>query len=117
MGWAGLWELRRDNEVPRDQPSGKLYVPRLEGEEEGPELGPGKSYCFVQRQLHRACHLREKITASAQPQPSRGKPDGRSRAPVSFQPLISYLCLPLVKPNQSHRVRVMCTQDWAEKRE
>lgn len=116
--WAGLWELRRDHETPRDQHCGKLYVPRVEGQGKGPESGPGKSYLFVWGQLHRTCHLRQRITARAQPQPSGGKPDGRSRAPLPSQPLISYLCLPLVKPNQNRRVRVMqCVHRTGQRRE
>lgn len=41
--WAGLWELRRDHETPRDQHCGKLYVPRVEGQGKGQNQDPARA--------------------------------------------------------------------------
>ena len=75
---------------------GSCNPPRLQEWDEEPE--PTKS-----------CHFMWEATwqKAAQQQPSREVASWQIVTPPSSQPLISYLCLPLARPDQNQRLRVM----------
>lgn len=95
---------------------------RGEGKDQNQDLAGAAS--VYERWPDRIGNLRWRTAVPTQPLPSREEPGGRYQTPLSFHPLISYLCLPMTKLTRPESdCDTVCTshppqaQSWAEKGE